>query len=200
MPISAVVGRLTAPRGSGGGAGAKRGADADDRQLRGPLPASGPDAEFPGQIVYWPSRTGVFAPTGWDPRLAERSAQPPAGQLSLEWAWGCYAGHDSKAPCCHVLPGGTEIVYFVAAAAVILDTASTQQRFFLGHDNDILSLALHPRGHVAATGQAGNVPYVCVWKTEKQPRAAKVSVSRALRSLDLGASAGPRSQPEACFR
>lgn len=83
----------------------------------------------------------MFAPTVWDPRLAQRSAEAPAARLQLDRAWGCYAGKDSRSPVVSVLPGGSEVVYFVAAAAVVLDTERAQQRFFLGHDDDILSLA-----------------------------------------------------------
>lgn len=38
-----------------------------------------------------------------------------------------------------------------------------QQRFFLGHNDDVLSVAIHPNRMVVASGQCGKPPCVCVW-------------------------------------
>jgi WD40 repeat protein len=42
-----------------------------------------------------------------------------------------------------------------------------EQRYFLGHNEDIVSLAVHPNKKIAATGQRDpkghGLPYICVW-------------------------------------
>ena len=37
------------------------------------------------------------------------------------------------------------------------------QRFFLGHDDDVLCTAIHPDRLTVATGQLGKAPCVMVW-------------------------------------
>ncbi|EGV91908.1 Echinoderm microtubule-associated protein-like 5 [Cricetulus griseus] len=38
-----------------------------------------------------------------------------------------------------------------------------RQKFYRGHSDDIISLALHPERVLVATGQVGKEPYICVW-------------------------------------
>lgn len=47
------------------------------------------------------------------------------------------------------------MVYHVAAVSAVYDRQQHSQRFYLGHDDDILSLAVHPLKDYAATGQVG---------------------------------------------
>ena len=46
-----------------------------------------------------------------------------------------------------------EIVYHVAAVGIVYKHDAHTQRFYLGHDDDILSLTLHPVKDLVATGQ-----------------------------------------------
>lgn len=46
-----------------------------------------------------------------------------------------------------------EVVYHVAAVAVVYNRQQHTQRFYLGHDDDILSLTVHPLKDYVATGQ-----------------------------------------------
>lgn len=46
-------------------------------------------------------------------------------------------------------------MYHVAAVGVIYNRQQNTQRFYLGHDDDILCLALHPLKDYVATGQVG---------------------------------------------
>ncbi|KAL8169064.1 UNVERIFIED_CONTAM: Echinoderm microtubule-associated protein-like 5 [Gekko kuhli] len=48
-----------------------------------------------------------------------------------------------------------EIVYHVAAVGVVYNRQQNTQRFYLGHDDDILCLAIHPLKDYVATGQKG---------------------------------------------
>lgn len=92
--------------------------------------------------------------------MSDRSA--PCGRLRLEWVYG-YRGHQCRNNLYYT--GAKELVYFVAGVGVVYNTREHSQRFYLGHNDDIISLALHPERSLVATGQVGKEPYVCVWDT-----------------------------------
>ncbi|XP_026868113.2 echinoderm microtubule-associated protein-like 6 isoform X4 [Electrophorus electricus] len=84
----------------------------------------------------------------------------PRCQLRLEWIHG-YRGHQCRNNLFYT--AGKEIVYFVAGVGVVYNTREHTQKFYLGHNDDIISLALHPDKIQVATGQVGKDPFVCVW-------------------------------------
>ncbi|KAL5463172.1 hypothetical protein EMCRGX_G032049 [Ephydatia muelleri] len=86
----------------------------------------------------------------------------PDSRLQLEWVYG-YRGHQCRNNLYYNANG--EVVYFVAGTGIVLNAAERKQRFFLGHSDDIISLALHPAKALVATGQIGKNPFVCVWDT-----------------------------------
>ncbi|XP_075781606.1 echinoderm microtubule-associated protein-like 6 isoform X3 [Pelodiscus sinensis] len=90
--------------------------------------------------------------------MADRTA--PRCQLRLEWVYG-YRGHQCRNNLYYT--AGKEVVYFVAGVGVIYNTREHTQKFFLGHNDDIISLAVHPDKTLVATGQVGKDPYVCIW-------------------------------------
>ncbi|XP_039593751.1 echinoderm microtubule-associated protein-like 6 isoform X2 [Polypterus senegalus] len=90
--------------------------------------------------------------------MADRTA--PRCQLRLEWVYG-YRGHQCRNNLYYT--AGKEVVYFVAGVGVVYNTREHTQKFFLGHNDDIISLALHPDKTQVATGQVGKDPYICVW-------------------------------------
>lgn len=45
------------------------------------------------------------------------------------------------------------MVYHIAAVAVVYNRQQHSQRLYLGHDDDILSLTIHPVKDYVATGQ-----------------------------------------------
>ncbi|XP_072293600.1 echinoderm microtubule-associated protein-like 6 isoform X2 [Eucyclogobius newberryi] len=92
--------------------------------------------------------------------MSERSA--PVGRLRLDWVYG-YRGHQCRNNLYYT--AAKELVYFVAGVGVVYNTREHSQRFYLGHNDDIISLALHPERSLVATGQVGKEPYVCVWDT-----------------------------------
>ena len=96
----------------------------------------------------------------WDPRATE---DKPDVDFSVEWVYG-YRGRDSWDNL-HNLPTG-EVVYYIAAIAVLYNPEAQTQRHFDKHTNDIECLAVHPSDPLAATGQKPDVeghPYVMVW-------------------------------------
>jgi echinoderm microtubule-associated protein-like 6 len=56
-----------------------------------------------------------------------------------------------------------KVLYHTAAVGIVLDPSTNTQRHFLGHNDDILSIALHPDGTKVATGQIGPKPKICIW-------------------------------------
>jgi WD40 repeat protein len=90
----------------------------------------------------------------------------PKASLRLEWAYG-YRSANCRSNV-HLTESG-ELVYFSAAVAIvqnITDRNNYQQRFFLGHDDDIISSCLHPNRTIVATGQIGKNARICVWNTQ----------------------------------
>lgn len=92
--------------------------------------------------------------------MTDRTA--PDIQLQLDWVYG-YRGHQCRSNLYY--NSSKEIIYFVAGVGIVVDAQNRQQKFFLGHDDDIISLALHPDCHHVATGQVGKAPYICIWES-----------------------------------
>ncbi|XP_055991678.1 echinoderm microtubule-associated protein-like 2 isoform X2 [Sorex fumeus] len=92
----------------------------------------------------------------------------PSRKLKLDWVYG-YRGRDCRANL-YLLPTG-EIVYFVASVAVLYSVEEQRQRHYLGHNDDIKCLAVHPDMVTIATGQVAGTtkegkplpPHVRIW-------------------------------------
>ena len=87
----------------------------------------------------------------------------PQARLRLDWIYG-YRGHQCRQNVQYLASG--EIVYFVAAAAVVYDPTKKQQRHFIEHTDDIISLTTHPDMKIVATGEIGSSPVIYIWDSE----------------------------------
>eukprot|EP01119_Soliformovum_irregulare_P015459 TRINITY_DN4351_c0_g1_i2.p1 TRINITY_DN4351_c0_g1~~TRINITY_DN4351_c0_g1_i2.p1 ORF type:complete len:670 (+),score=245.56 TRINITY_DN4351_c0_g1_i2:715-2724(+) len=62
------------------------------------------------------------------------------------------------------------LVYHMAAVGIVYDTQTQTQKFFFGHDDDIISLAMHPDKDIIATGQVASIkdkkPKICIWSSK----------------------------------
>eukprot|EP00069_Balaena_mysticetus_P019095 bmy_11890T0 len=85
-------------------------------------------------------------------------------QLKEQYKEKQKSGYDCRSNLFYTQIG--EIVYHVAAVGVIYNRQQNTQRFYLGHDDDILCLAIHPVKDYVATGQVGRDPSVHIWDTE----------------------------------
>ncbi|XP_071162130.1 echinoderm microtubule-associated protein-like 6 [Mytilus edulis] len=92
--------------------------------------------------------------------MASKTA--PKSQLRLEWVYG-YRGHQCRNNLFYNV--GKDIVYFVAGVGIVYNQTEHKQKFYLGHDDDILCLSMHPERSIVATGQTGKNPFICVWDT-----------------------------------
>ena len=70
-------------------------------------------------------------------KMTDRTA--PTSSLKLEWVYG-YRGHQCRNNLYYT--GTKEIVYFVAGVGVVYNTRENSQRFFLGHNDDIIRFVL----------------------------------------------------------
>ena len=59
----------------------------------------------------------------------------PKSQLRLEWVYG-YRGHQCRNNLYYT--SSKEIVYFVAGVGIVYNIRENKQKFFLGHDDDIV--------------------------------------------------------------
>lgn len=82
---------------------------------------------------------------------AASDGRKPEMKLRVDWVYG-YRGRDARCNL-YVLPSG-ELLYYVASVAVIYDKVRDTQRHYLGHNEDITSMVLHPNENCVATGQA----------------------------------------------
>ncbi|RXM95556.1 Echinoderm microtubule-associated protein-like 5 [Acipenser ruthenus] len=75
-----------------------------------------------------------------------------------------YRGYDCRSNLFYTQTG--EIVYHVAGVGVVYNRQQNTQRFYLGHDDDILCLAIHPLKDYVATGQVGRDSSIHIWDSE----------------------------------
>ena len=63
----------------------------------------------------------------------------PDSQLRLDWVYG-YRGHQCRNNLYYTASG--DVVYFVAGVGVVYNVAEKRQRFFLGHNDDVIRCVL----------------------------------------------------------
>lgn len=112
-----------------------------------------------------------FAPTslvGSSDYQVNQPNQAPKEKLALDWVYG-YRGRDARSNI-FLLPTG-EVVYFIAAVVVLYNVEEQMQRHYVGHTDDVKSMAIHPDKVTVATGQvAGHDklegrPHIRIWNS-----------------------------------
>ncbi|XP_037397929.1 echinoderm microtubule-associated protein-like 5 isoform X4 [Pygocentrus nattereri] len=93
----------------------------------------------------------------------KKRERAPASGVRLHFIHG-YRGYDCRSNLFYTQTG--EIVYHVAAVGIVYNRQQNTQRFYLGHDDDILCLAIHPLKDYVATGQVGRDSSIHIWETE----------------------------------
>lgn len=120
--------------------------------------------EEPARVTIRGLRRSFYPPS----HLPPVDNTPPDKKLALEWVYG-YRGTDTRRNL-WVLPSG-ELLYYVAAVAVLYDREENAQRHYIGHTEDITCMEVHPSRELVASGQrAGRhrkaQPHVRIWSTE----------------------------------
>lgn len=103
------------------------------------------------KVMYPQCKQGVFAPSSFNAASVEQSSRLPTKKLGLEFVHG-YEGRSTTSNNLACNKHGN-LVYHVAALGIVYDSKVHTQQFFLGHNDDILCLAMHPQGVKVATGQ-----------------------------------------------
>lgn len=84
----------------------------------------------PARVTIRGLRRSFYPPT----HLPSIDNLPPEKKLQLEWVYG-YRGTDTRRNL-WVLPSG-ELLYYVAAVAILFDREENTQRHYIGHTEDI---------------------------------------------------------------
>jgi len=98
----------------------------------------------------------IVAPTNHP----EQDVAAPATDLELDYVHG-YRSQDATNNLFYNAAG--DVVYSSAAIGIIYNSVTHSQKFYIGHDDDIISLAVSPDRQFVATGQLGKKPSVHVW-------------------------------------
>ena len=132
------------------------------------------------KVIYAPCRRAVYPPTGFKMGLVQRARAMPEVKLKLGFAYGMSVLASNTAV---MLPDGERCVFVTAALGVVMtlpraaSAADAEQEelteselgpsqiIFEGHDDDVTALAVDKSGVLAATGQCGHNPRVCIWRT-----------------------------------
>ncbi|GMH62047.1 hypothetical protein TrLO_g8072 [Triparma laevis f. longispina] len=123
-----------------------------------------PSAE--GAVKSWLSM--IAEPSGFkfkDEMLASTDCD-----LVLSWVHG-YRAQDCRNSLRYSAAG--TVVYNCAALGVVYNKSTDVQAFQQGtHDDDVMSLSMHPDGQLCATGQVGDLPLIVVWDVASQKNKA----------------------------
>jgi WD40 repeat protein len=143
-------------------------------------------AEF-GAVKPW---IGACVAPSKPPR---NDSSAPEQQLQMEWIHGY---HCSESRTNVVFNAAEEIVYPVAGVVVTMNAEKREQRFFTGHNDDIMCLAQHPtKPNLIATGQTAAVvngkkmkPCICIHDStnpDGKSWTLKDAGERAIRALNF---------------
>eukprot|EP01114_Cavostelium_apophysatum_P005619 TRINITY_DN1680_c0_g1_i2.p1 TRINITY_DN1680_c0_g1~~TRINITY_DN1680_c0_g1_i2.p1 ORF type:complete len:1023 (-),score=268.98 TRINITY_DN1680_c0_g1_i2:52-3120(-) len=124
--------------------------------------------------TYWPLKGSVYPPTNYSP--SRNAKRPPSQTLELEFVYG-YRGYDCRDNL-HFNKDG-HLIFNSAALGVVFDPQTRNQTFYTRHDDDVVSLAVHTDGEIAATGQVASLrskkPRILVWNTTTRETVQEIS-------------------------
>jgi microtubule-associated protein-like 6 len=129
--------------------------DYEEKSLRKRPPTTGGDEA----MAVKPWKGAVREPSTWvdKPDMAER----PDESLELSFVYG-YRGWDTRNNI-NFAGSVASIVYHVAGVGIVLNSETHSQILNTEHDDDIISLCVHPQGHTIATGEVGKQPKIVIW-------------------------------------
>ncbi|KAH9120424.1 hypothetical protein LEN26_011110 [Aphanomyces euteiches] len=110
-------------------------------------------------LAVKPWRGAIREPTNWSPKPGDDNE--PTSSLELSFVYG-YRGFDLRNNIDYGADTNT-IVYHTAAVGIVYDKQTHRQIFHFDHTKAITCLAVHPEGHLVATGEQGRLPKVIVW-------------------------------------
>lgn len=121
--------------------------------------------------------------------VPKNQGKAPEATLTLTKVHG-YRGYDTRNNLKFTSSG--KVVFPAAGLGVIMNIESKAQEYFTMHDDDVVSIAIHPGRKIAATGQTAHVGKstkidLFVWDTETHRNLACLTGfhRRAIRYLDF---------------
>ncbi len=120
-------------------------------------------------VMPWKGAVVNLEPSWFDAKSSNTHNLASDVDLDLKWVHG-YRCHDVRNNV-RISSGGS-IVYSAAALGMVYSKQSEQQYFLQGiHNDDIISLAMHPDGKKCATGEiasrAVKNPLIVIWNTQE---------------------------------
>ena len=104
------------------------------------------------------------------PTMTEEEGQnnwaEPRAKLDLDYIFG-YRSRNARQNLHWI--DDSHVLFSAAAVGVVLDTKTTDQDFFFGHDDDIVCVDYHPGRRLACSGSIGarNEVRLCIWKVDQ---------------------------------
>lgn len=137
-----------------------------------PKPSAGKPGKMPDQnadgsmqVIFGRNMGLVYPPTTW--KMKPQDARPPDRILKRQHVHG-YNGEIMNG--IHFL-SENEVMYPIAGLVVVQSLTDGTQKYFEGHNSDVLCVSWSARRRLAASGQGDpqgiGGPYVCVWAPDK---------------------------------
>ena len=82
---------------------------------------------------------------------------PPDSTLRLNWIYG-YESEKCRNSVRYTASG--DVLYTCGHYIIVYDMKNHKQHYFTGHTEEVLSLCMHPKGKIVASGEAGARPRV----------------------------------------
>ncbi|MBP3801902.1 MAG: EF-hand domain-containing protein, partial [Clostridia bacterium] len=111
-------------------------------------------------------------------QITKDMGKPPKENINrLKYVFG-YRAFDSRMNIKYT-KDENKIVYTTAALGIVLDKKTNKQRYFTNHEEDIVSLCIHPNKYIVATGQMaakGKAKFIdlYVWNVNNLPEKTNV--------------------------
>ena len=135
--------------------------------ISGP-PTSGGDES----LAVMPWKGAIREPSNWKEEGlgldgdgdGDGSSEPGAtceASLEMKFVYG-YRGWDCRN---NIGFAGNRslVIYHIAAVGIVYNSQTHTQIHNTEHDDDIISLAIHPKGHMVASGEVGKKPKIVLW-------------------------------------
>jgi len=123
-----------------------------------------PTIEVSADLSQDPDLAKPYTSTSFQPHVEVDKSKmaAPVDYLDLEHVHG-FAGFNRMGNLFYVHTG--EVLYTVAAVAVLHDTTSGHQSFFTKHSDEIVAVALDKEGQLVATADNGPASTIFVWSS-----------------------------------
>lgn len=110
-----------------------------------------------------PWLAAMAPPSSWSWEDSAKRDARPAVDLQLEYVHG-YRSRGARSNLKWV--DKTTVVFPVGAIVVVMNTATKEQKFFRGHDDEVTAIDYNPVKRVVASGQQGRPARLCVWSID----------------------------------